>query len=285
MAPRGARAWRCTACRLLRGGLESLLLQHRITLPFAMTRLQSEWLRLYLAPAPDGAEAAGSTSLVQAQGRVRALVLSLGRPADWSALSRVWQGVQADLALPAPAIAVSGVDAYQLWFSLVEPVPVAEAQAFLAALCTRYLRDVLPARVDLLPASEASAQGGVRHVALWPGQQALPEQWAAFVAPDLAPMFADTPWLDIPPSPDGQADLLATLQSIKAPDWQAALAALQPVPTLARPVPAAASRQAPASGLSPWQFLNDVLNDDTVALALRIEAAKALLPYTQATAP
>ena len=32
-----------------------------------------------------------------------------------------------------------------------------------------------------------------------------------FVAPDLAALFADEPWLDLPPSSDAQADLLARL--------------------------------------------------------------------------
>ena len=114
-----------------------------------MNRLQSEWQRLYLAHSPESAPltpstacatdspasaptpptpgdamteaAAGNTpSLVTPGGRVRALVLELGRPADWDALLAVWQGVQADLALPAPTIAVSGTDAYQLWFSVAQ---------------------------------------------------------------------------------------------------------------------------------------------------------------------
>ena len=37
--------------------------------------------------------------------------------------------VQADLALPAPAIAVTGSDGVQLWFSLVQPVQPGQAQA------------------------------------------------------------------------------------------------------------------------------------------------------------
>ena len=73
-----------------------------------MTRLQTELERLYLA-AP--------ASLADAQGRVRALVLEAVLPASWDRLSAVWQGVQAELELPAPAIAVSGTDGVQLWFA------------------------------------------------------------------------------------------------------------------------------------------------------------------------
>jgi hypothetical protein len=131
-----------------------------------MNRLPSEWRRLYAptAPGPDAvaqADPIDGTHLVDAQGRVRALVLQLGRPADWSALSRVWQGVQLDLAWPAPAIAVSGKDGYQLWFSLAQAVPVAQARTVLTAVQARYLGDVAPARVDLWPVTDANVpQGG-----------------------------------------------------------------------------------------------------------------------------
>ena len=100
-----------------------------------MNRLQSELHRLYLAD---------ESGLLDEQGRVRAMVLELTGPADWDVLSAVWRGVQADLELPAPAIAVSGTDGLQLWFSLEAPVPAAQAQAFLAALCAHYLPGVAP---------------------------------------------------------------------------------------------------------------------------------------------
>lgn len=249
-----------------------------------MTRLQSEWHRLYLPRSPaDPVTADENTSLIDAQGRVRALVLTLARPADWTALSLVWQAVQADLALPAPAIAVSGIDSYQLWFSLAEPVSVPDAHAFLDALRARYLSDIATSRVGLLPATDADlhAPQQARHVQTIPGQQVLADQWSAFLAPDLAPMFADTPWLDLEPSPEGQADLLSGLRSIKPTAWQTALERLRPAPAQAMPGPASASSEHPgATGpyVDPRRFLLDVMNDSTVALALRIEAAKALLP-------
>ena len=85
-----------------------------------MNRLMSEWNRLYLLPgealAAEGIDLdAAQAGLVDPRGRVRALVLELARPAAWEPLATVWRGVQADLELPAPAIAVSGVDGYQLW--------------------------------------------------------------------------------------------------------------------------------------------------------------------------
>ena len=229
-----------------------------------MTRLQAELHRLYLPHTVAGQLAEPeASSLIDDQGRVRAAVLELARPADWPALAAVWRGVQADLNLPAPAIAVNGLDGYQLWFSLSEPVPADQATAFLDALRRRYLADIAPQRVGLKPAvgplTPSQTQSG---------------QWSAFVAADLAPVFADEPWLDTPPSPEGQADLLCRLASIKGADFRASLDGLgvsTTAPAVTRPTPTGA-------GLDPKQFLLDILNDDTVALGLRIEAAKALLP-------
>jgi hypothetical protein len=245
-----------------------------------MSRLQSEWRRLYLPCPPDGALAgADDTSLVDGEGQVRAMVLALARPADWAALSAVWHGVQVDLGLPAPAIAVSGLDGYQLWFSLAEPTPVSQAHAFLESLRARYLRDIPLARIDLLPVVDAQAPQRARHAGVVPAQQARIDQWSAFVAPDLAPVFAETPWLDIPPSPEGQAELLAGLKSIQPTEWQTALARRQPAQLLAKPDQAWPSSETKGAELDPRQFLLKVMNDDTVDLALRIEAAKALLPH------
>jgi len=47
---------------------------------------------------------AGEPCLIAPDGRVRAMVLELARPADWSVLSAVWQGVQADLAVSTPTL-------------------------------------------------------------------------------------------------------------------------------------------------------------------------------------
>lgn len=231
-----------------------------------MSRLQTEFLRLYGQPGLMPGQEPGP-------GRVQALVLELARPADWATLSPVWRGVQADLQLPAPAIAVSGVDGCQLWFSLAEPVAAAQADAFLEGLRLRYLADVGPGRLRLLLQAPAV-----------PAQQpGLEERWSAFVAPDLAAVFADEPWLDTPPNPEGQADLLARLRSMAPDDFQRALAQLAP-PAAVQPPQAVADSAAPVirhgarRTEDPRAFLLDVMNDDTVPMALRIEAAKALLP-------
>jgi len=233
-----------------------------------MNPLQIEIQRLYAAP----------------EGQVRALVVELARPADWGLLAPLWRGLQADLDLPAPAIAVSGVDGYQLWLSLAEPVTLAEAGAFLVALRQHYLGAVSPKRISLMP----SLAGPATQPQPVPSQQPATGYWSAFVAPDLAPIFADEPWLDQAPSPDAQAHVLARLQSIKPNALAAALARLQPdampVPPAELPSPLqtyspAYAPDANGEALTPKDFLLAVMHDPTVALGLRIEAAKALLPY------
>lgn len=258
-----------------------------------MDRLQSQLHRLYgLVPRPPGqAEGDAACGLIDTDGRVRALVLALGRPADWSALAPLWQGVQADLQLPAPAIAVSGTDSYQLWFSLAEPVSVEPAQVFLEGLRSRYLADIAPRRLDLLPAADPAAASGLRHARPVPAAQAQDEVWSAFVAPDLAPMFTDAPWLDLPPNREGQAELLGRCASIGMADFQAALQQLQPAaaaaaesaPAAVRPAQTGATRLSinadrPHTFTDPRQFLLAVMNDERVDLALRLQAAQALLP-------
>jgi hypothetical protein len=262
-----------------------------------MNRLQTELHRLYVPQGCAGSEGdAGTPRLIDAEGRVRAMVLELARPAEWAALSRVWQGVQADLELPAPAIAVSGIDGLQLWFSLAQAVPAAQAAAFLEALRVRWLGDIRLPRLHLMPAADSSLPLHGMPAGPVPAALAPHGHWSAFVAPDLAGVFADEPWLDIPPSPEGQADQLSRLRSMPLLDFERALQQLEAAAALAttkatqaagasETAPAAAAASATASELAssslqqpdPRLFLQAVMNDTSVPLALRIEAAKALL--------
>lgn len=249
-----------------------------------MDRLQTELHRLYAPTKPDATgPGPGTAGLIDGAGRVRALVLELARPADWEMLCPVWRGVQSDLGLPAPAIAVSGTDGLQLWFSLCEPVEVVQARVFLEALRDRYLAAAPSRQVRLLPATDrSSASSTARHAEKVPARQQS-GNWSAFVAPDLAPLFSETPWLDIPPGEEGQAKLLSGLESIKPAMFDAALAQLAGCAAGAAamgPSAAGSSLQPSAAALDPKRFLLTVMRDENVSLALRIEAAKALLPYT-----
>ena len=257
-----------------------------------MSTLQSELDRLYCphdrnSPDPEAAE----PGLIAPDGRVRALVLELARPADWSLLGTVWRGVQTDLELPAPAIAVSGIDAYQLWFSLAEPISIPQAGAFLDALCVRYLGLVAPGRLSQWPCVDASSPTPIQHALLVPALHQATGRWSAFVAPDLAAIFAEEPWLDLAPNPEAQAKVLARLECIKPAALHAALEQMKSghgaktsemafisvektgVPPNREILPPELSdNHREARG-----FLLSVMNDKTVELHLRIEAAKALL--------
>ncbi|NPC55320.1 hypothetical protein [Caenimonas soli] len=247
-----------------------------------MNRLQAELQRLYLSPDMER-EAADpeEPGLVGPGGRVRAMVLELARPASWDGLAKVWRGVQVDLELPAPSIAVSGIDGYQLWFSLSESVSVAQAIAFLDLLRRRYLGDIPQEHIGMKPSADASAPGHAQHEVLPPAQRAA-GRWSAFVAPDLAALFADEPWLDLPPGADAQADLLSRLNSMKPADLKRALERLRPADT---PGSAQAPPAAATDSPDPRRFLLEIMNDRTIELHLRIEAAKALLPYFEGPRP
>ena len=229
-----------------------------------MNRLDAELHRLFLSPGQSREDAAA-----------RALVLEVTGAGAWNELARAWQGVQADLQLPAPGIAVSGSDGYQLWFSLAEPVPPGQALAFLDALKKRYLGEVPAGRIRTSPAATPGAK-----TPRVPPVQVAEGRWSAFVTVDLAAVFADEHWLDLPPTSDAQADVLARLRCTPPAELLRAVERLA-----ASEVPASEVPTAGAAPLDPRSFLLEVMNDRSVALPLRIEAAKALLPYAGTQRP
>jgi hypothetical protein len=246
-----------------------------------MNRVQTELERLYLGGLVFATKDAQDLSLVDARGRVRALVLEVVQPTGWDALSEVWQGVQMELELPAPGIAVSGRDGLQLWFSLETAIPVDRAREFLEALRLRFLAHINPSRVRMWPTPDEPP----RHAGLVPALQAGSGNWSAFVAPDLAAVFSDTPWLDVEPGEEGQAALLRPLRPMTPAAFDAALAGMRATaphaPHAPEPAPASSDERgvpAPEPGDDPRRFLLRVMNDEAAPLALRIEAAKALLP-------
>lgn len=233
-----------------------------------MHRLDTERQRLF--HLPEG-------GLGPHRGRVRCLWIELSRPADWGPLRAVWQALQTGLDLPAPAIAVSGQGGLQLWLPLVQPVALPEAAAFLDALCRQHLpglADLKPGRLRCWP----DAQGALPAPATVPAQVHSGEEprWSAFVTPDLPAVFGDDAWLDLPPGDDAQAELLSRIQPITPQAWAAARERLG----LNRPAPPAPSGAGPAAlpgATTPVAFLRSVMNDPQAPLALRVEAARALL--------
>jgi hypothetical protein len=248
----------------------------------SMSRLQAELQRLYLPhdARPEGPDVDGdAVRLVDADGRVRAMVVELAQQAGWAGVAALWQGVQDDLDLPAPAIAVSGVDGYQLWFSLAEPVPLAQALAFLESLRQRYLGAIAAKHLRIKPLAEDLAFGQDQHVRRVPSVQGASGHWSAFVAPGLAGMFADEPWLDMPPSPEAQAKLLSQIASIQPAEFQLARQRLRPTDAPVGSASESVAADVPRAAQDPKRFLLAVMNDPTIPMSLRIEAAKALLPH------
>jgi hypothetical protein len=102
-------------------------------------------------------------------------------------------------------------------------------------------------------------------------------------------MFAGEPWLDVPPGVDAQAQLLCRLASISPSELLRASHELRlherplvhEINTVGAAQNAGDSGTVPAPlclETDPRRFLLSVMNDPAIEIALRIEAAKALLP-------
>ena len=239
-----------------------------------MDELIAELQRLYLAGPADAPAAAllsmlrgeggASIDLLGPDGTVRALVIELDSGL-WTQAAQLYEGVQSELELPAPAVSVSGGKTYGLWFSFAVAVLLSRAETFAEGLRQRYLAEVPATRLTLHP--RAPLQLVPAHL----GEG----RWSAFIDANLGSMFVDEPWLEMAPSLHKQAELLAGHASIKPDALERALGLLP----AASANTAAADRQAPAGHHEPVGFLLAVMNDDSVETGLRIEAAKALLPY------
>lgn len=242
-------------------------------------------------------------NLISSDSMVRAMIVSFERATDWERVASLYQAIQEELDLPAPALSVSGRKGYCLWFSLAEPLPVAQTQVFLDTLCRRYLSDLPVTRLECRPDTD---QPGFREQAvmkLVPARHSVSGKWSAFIDPSLGSMFIDESGLEMAPILDRQANLLAGLESIKTEDFQRALNILQaPVESDAnaslapveRPI-VLQSEVATQSGIDvgqrgsklrlgnsytdPKNFLLAVMNDSSASAGQRIKAAKALLPY------
>ena len=259
-----------------------------------MHSLSAELQRLFGRPGqdlPDALPEAGfALDLVSADERVWTMVIGLAPAAGWAPVAALCEGVVNVLDLPPPAVSVAGGAGFRVWFSLADPVPLPRAEAFLAGLRARFLAGVQPAHLSLLPSAAA------RDVPLAPASESGAGRWTAFIDPAMGGMFADETWLDMAPSPERQAELLAGFRSIGSADFLRAMRLLEPggamVPASVAPmaglvmeppaVPAAEPRAGLALGggfVDPKSFLLAVMNDPSACADHRIEAAKALLPY------
>lgn len=197
-----------------------------------MQKLIAELKRLYLPP--DAPAAPGRVSLTTANGQTRALVIPFkkmsggGQTQHWDLLCTVANALQTQLALPAPAVSISGADGYALWLSLATPIPTAQAQQFLGLLAKAYFPDLALA-----------ADAAMAPVELPPCQHPTSGLWSAFIHPDLGASFAEDAGLDMAPPFAGQAALLDGLQSISHAQLLHVMTLLQPSHDT-EPMPAAA---------------------------------------------
>ena len=244
-----------------------------------MSKLIQELQRLYCLPdqkIPAGDCGVG-LHLLAADGRVRAMVLGFERAADWPWVGNLYHGLQDDLELPPPAISVSGLAGYQLWLSLADPVPLAQAEDFLEALRLRYLADMPSARLKFYPSTNCAM------VNLVPAFCEASQKWSAFIDPTMGAMFVEESGLEMAPGRGRQAEMLSGLKSIHVEDFQRALGVLLAESAVGDvPPPEANFRGAEPGGdkyyADPQSFLLAVMNDPLASLEHRIEAAKALLP-------
>ena len=259
-----------------------------------MNKLESELRRLYCLPGQtiasfDSDQGAGVIELLSTGGLLRCFVISVEKGCDWTSVAAFYQGLQEDLDLPAPALAVSVEDGYQIWFSLAEPIPLQLAHDFMDALSRRYLAGIKAAKLRFRP----DRAGELRSLPVVPAKQANLERWSAFIDPTMGSMFVEESWLEMAPSLDKQAAMLVGLESITAPDLQKALGLLQSLPDASGVLPpeigvdsgqierpsGAASLGAGNHFTHPRDFLLAVMNDPSASTDQRIAAAIALLPF------
>ncbi|MCK6391299.1 MAG: RepB family DNA primase [Azonexus sp.] len=230
----------------------------------------------------------GDLHLLDGAGRVRTLVITVAQMAAWPQVANLLAAMVDELDLPVPAVSVAPGAGYQVWLSLAEPVSFAEGQQFLAALTQAYLGELVAGQVTCLPGESAEAQ----QLKLVPALDTVSGLWSAYIDPSLGSMFADeAPGLEFPPQRERQAAMLSTVDSIKPRDFRRVLTALtaRRLP-LTDPLPDMGSGTLPgtpatrgvgfAAGVhfaDPQAFLMAVMNDASVPLGERIQAAAALL--------
>jgi hypothetical protein len=192
--------------------------------------------------------------LVSPEGLGRAIVLdfSAGGAAkgeqQWRALCTLANALRDELALPAPAVSISG-HGFQLWLSLAAAAPAAELAAFAALLHKTYLPD-------------DKGNGAIATVAELPPARQASGKWAAFIHPGMGASFADEPALEMAPPVGAQVGFLEGLKSIDAGAFAAALASLRgsAAPADISPAPASAPQAVTPEGL----LLKDATLEDIV---------------------
>lgn len=194
-----------------------------------MHKYLAELNRLYLpagtlAPEALAQHLNGETSLAvylaSRDGMTRAMVIAFPKTADsadghWMRLCAVANALQGQLGLPAPAVSISGDNAFGLWLSLAQPTPVAQAQQFMSLLLRAYA-----------PETTVEPNAASLPVPLLPCLHQGSGKWGAYIHPGLGASFVDDKGLEMAPPLAAQTAFLEGLESITAAQFQHAQAKL-----------------------------------------------------------
>ncbi len=229
-----------------------------------MQKLISELTRLYIpagsfTPEQFAQQLAGGTSLAvhlaSGDGLTRAAVIAFPQTtgsADghWMRLCAMANALQSQLGWPAPAVSVSGKDAYGLWLSLASPTPVAKVQALLGLLHQAYL-----------PGVPVHPEAATLPVPLLPGMHQATGKWGAFIHPGLGASFIDEMGLEMAPPLTAQSAFLDSLHSITDEQFLHGMNLLQ---ALYGPVAAPAMPAMPPGAVPAGLLLQDATLEDIV---------------------
>jgi hypothetical protein len=229
-----------------------------------MQKLISELTRLYIpagsfTPELFAQQLQGGTSLAvhlaTGDGMTRAVVIAFPQTADsadghWMRLCAMANALQTQLGWPAPAVSVSGKDAYGLWLSFASPMPVGQVQTLLGLLHLAYL-----------PGVPVHPEAATLPVPLLPGMHQGTGKWGAFIHPGLGASFIDEMGLEMAPPLAAQSAFLESLHSITDEQFQHAVTLLS---QLHGPLPIAAAPVSPRTTAPGGLLLQDATLEDIV---------------------
>jgi len=174
-------------------------------------------------------------NLVSQDGLTRTMVIDFDGCAHdngathWRALTRLYEALTQELGLSAPAVSISGRKGYGLWISLAEPIPVAQAQAFIRNLRSVYLSDVPKDEIDLRPDCAEPTNSAQAVVKLSPCLHRANKKWSAFISLEEGGQYTNTPWFESPPNLEQQASLLEPLPSVSLNTFMQAVEKLRKI--------------------------------------------------------
>jgi hypothetical protein len=175
------------------------------------------------------------------------------------------KGLVEDLKFPLPAIAVTPDEGPQIWISLSTPVELAKAERLISSLHVQFLDEIPDDECVVRPSLTEPTRNEVQLAPI-----EFPEgKWSAFIDPTILSMFKEETWLGMPPNLDKQGKLLAQVEFLDPENLWSSL-----------PSPGGyVAEKHHQKNTEPMEFLLSVMRDRAQGMSIRIEAAKALLPF------